>query len=939
MSEFLVFLISGFVAGAIYSVFAAGLTLLYSATGIYNFAYGAIAFVGGLLFFELSSGYMPRWAAFAVALLVFAPLLALFLEKVAFRRLARVPEVQRLLGTVGLVVGLPALGYGLVNILRNSAHLGLADPKSAYEVVGIGPEPARTYHILGSGTVSSDQLAVLIVTAVLVGGLWILMARTRIGLQTRAVVDRVDLATSRGIDPSFTSRVSWILGTVLGVTAGILSGPLFGLSANTALQFVVASSAVVVVARFRSLPIALAGGLVLGALSSLFAGYGHDVPGLKQALLTVPGLTSSVIYLALLGALLWRGIQRGRVAGVSAVADTIPPDWSAGLPRWRRWWPWAAWSAGLLLWATAALPFGVLQAGQFERTLVVQGLGLAIVFLSFVVVVGMLGVASLAQAAFVTGGGLVAGVWAHHHWLGGGFVVCLLAGGLAAALLALVVALPALRLGGLALALATLALGFIGDQILFQINPLTNNREGWRLTRPAIGGWHFSSDKAYICLLFAVLMAGVWVVSNFQRSATGRAIMAVRFSAPAAASIGLSNRKAILSAFALTGFLAGIGGALLGYGTGTAGATNYPTETGLLWITIAVLWGVRRPASAVLAGMTGPFLARILQTGFWGITPKITDPTVPAILFGLTALALAHQPDGALADMSARAAAVRRRFLGGTPAARPVAPEAPAPVPAVATQPREPVGDGAAGAGILRMHDVTAGYGPVDVLHGVDLHVPPRSILAVLGPNGTGKSTLCGVLAGTVPLRSGRIHFDGEDIGRLPAHARVGRGVMLAPESRGIFPALTVEENLSILLPSSSDRDRACEQFPQLATRRKALAGNLSGGEQQILCLAPLLVQPPRFLLADEITLGLAPTVVAQVLDVLRALRDAGVTILMVEEKARHVLGLADYCAFLSLGQVVAYGPMAEFSEQVAAETYMGASTPAVSVSSEREGT
>jgi ABC-type branched-subunit amino acid transport system ATPase component/branched-subunit amino acid ABC-type transport system permease component len=921
LSDFLVFLISGFVAGAIYSVFAAGLTLLYSATGIYNFAYGAISFVGGLLFFEISNGYMPRWAAFLLSVLVFAPLLGLALERLAFRRLARVPEVQRLLGTVGLVVGLPALGYAIVNVLRNSAHLGLADPKSAYEVAGIGPEPAKTFRILGSGTVNSDQLAVLIVTAVVVVALWLLITKTRVGLQTRAVVDRSDLASARGIDPSFTSRVAWVLGTVLAVMAGILSGPLFGLSANTALQFVVASSAVVVIARFRSLPVAMIGGLLLGALSSLFAGYGTDIPGLKQALVAVPGLTSSVVYLALLGALLWRGIQRGRVAGVSAIVDAMPPDYTSGLPTWRRWWPWTALSAVLLLWATAVVPFGHLQAGAFERTLIIQGLALAIVFLSFVVVVGMLGVASLAQAAFVTAGGLAAGLWAHHHWLGGSFVVDIVAGGLASALLALIVALPALRLGGLALALATLALAFIGDQILFQINALTNHREGWHVTRPAIGGLHFSNDTAYILLLFAILLAGIWLVSNFQKSATGRSIMAVRFSPPGAASVGLSNRRAILAAFAVTGLVAGVGGVLLAYGAGTASATDYPTQTGLLWITIAVLWGVRRPASAVLAGMTGPFLARILATGFWHLIPRVTDPTVPSILFGLTCLALSHQPDGALVDISARAAAVRDRFSRqrhGEPAAVPASPASQIEtISRVEESHRTP--DAA-----LRISGVTAGYGLADVLHGIDLEVPPRSIVAVLGPNGTGKSTLCGVVAGTVPLRTGQIWLDGEEIGRLPAHARTRRGLLLAPESRGIFPALTVEENLAVLLSSVEERERAFEQFPQLAVRRRTTAANLSGGEQQILCLAPLLVHPPKFLIADELTLGLAPTIVTHVLGVLRGVRDAGATILMVEEKARHVLGLADYCAFLSLGRLTAFGAMDQFSDEVAAETYLG---------------
>jgi ABC-type branched-subunit amino acid transport system ATPase component len=403
----------------------------------------------------------------------------------------------------------------------------------------------------------------------------------------------------------------------------------------------------------------------------------------------------------------------------------------------------------------------------------------------------------------------------------------------------------------------------------------------------------------------------------------------VRFSTPAAASIGLSNRRAILAAFAVSGFIAGVGGVLLAYGSGKANPTVYPVGTGLLWITTVVLWGVRRPASAVIAGMTVPFLARILQTGFWHLTPAITAPTVPPILFGLSCMALAQQPDGALAGISATAERFRRR-LARTPAEAfgPTRPAAKTPAPGTSVS--APLNKQFTGEKIaLRLTGVTTGYGLADVLHGIDLEVPAGSIVAVLGPNGTGKSTLCGVIAGTIVTRTGSIWLDGDSIENLPAHARARRGLLIAPESRGIFPALPVEENLSILLNAASDREEAYQLFPHLAARRRTVAANLSGGEQQILCLAPLLVQRPKFLIADEITLGLAPTVVAQVLDVLRSLRDAGVSIVMVEEKASHVLGLADYCAFLSLGRLVAFGPMEDFSEHVAAETYLGAVAPA----------
>jgi ABC-type branched-subunit amino acid transport system ATPase component/branched-subunit amino acid ABC-type transport system permease component len=965
VSGFLVALISGLVAGAIYSLYACGLTLTVSATGIYNLAFGAFAFVGGLTFFEASSGYIPRWAAFVLTVFVAAPVGGLFFEQFVFRKLSRVPEVARLMGTIGILVGLPALSVELVDILTNDAHLGLASIDQAYSVPGIGPEPPHVYHFLKTGTLTSDQIAVLIVTAVAVAAVWTIMTKTRMGLMTRAVVDRSVLASTRGISPKYTSRVTWILSSMLAALAGILAGPIFGLSVDSVLDFVVAGSAVVVVARFRSLPVAMLGGLALGALSSMIATYGNDVPIFKNLLRDVPGSSASVVYVALLVALLFRGRERGRVAGVTAVAEPVPNNYLSDLPKWRQAWPWVALCAGILLWGTDAIPWSNVQAGGLEQLLIVQALGLAVVFLSFNVVVGQLGVASMAQAAMVTSGALMAGIIAGHHFLGGNFVVCMIAAGLSAALIAAVIALPAFRLGGLALALATLALGLIADQALFQVNVLSNYGNGWNLTRPILGPINFTSNKSFIVLLFLFLGGALLVVNNIRRSKTGRAILAVRFAPAAASASGISTRRAIVSAFAISGFLAGTGGALLAYGAGSANATTWPTETGLLWLMIAVTQGVRRPSASILGGIFATLTLRVLQTGFWGITPAINNPVIPEILFGLTCVLLANQPDGVLhqtseqnfrrrakwrarkagklapadvavlepgldgvkmdsilADLSAagvNGAAVNGAGINGNSAAHSAGPAVPS---------RGIVGDSSV-TPALAISGLVAGYSEAEVLHGVDLVVPPGSIVAVLGPNGTGKSTLCGAVAGTVHVTAGTVSLFGQDITSMEAYERCAAGIMIAPESRGIFPALTVEENLAVSLRSAADRNLALERFPQLAARRKLPASNLSGGEQQMLCLAPILVHPPRLLIADEISLGLAPTIVREVLGILEELRAEGLSILMVEEKAVHVVDLADYGAFLSFGVVSHAGPMSDLTDEVAAEAYLGSGSKA----------
>jgi ABC-type branched-subunit amino acid transport system ATPase component len=227
---------------------------------------------------------------------------------------------------------------------------------------------------------------------------------------------------------------------------------------------------------------------------------------------------------------------------------------------------------------------------------------------------------------------------------------------------------------------------------------------------------------------------------------------------------------------------------------------------------------------------------------------------------------------------------------------------------------------------VLVVRDLRAGYDDVEVLHGIDLALHGGVITALLGANGSGKTTLCSTISGVVPVRAGSISVEGADASSWPAHRRARTGVLVAPESRGVFPGLTVDENLTIRLPSSAARDQVYDRFPQLRERRALAAGSLSGGEQQMLALAPVLVDPPPVVVADEPTLGLAPRVVAEVMHVFEELRDHGTAILLVEEKARDVLEIADEVAFLDLGHIVWSGPRADIDDERLVATYLGAS-------------
>jgi branched-chain amino acid transport system ATP-binding protein len=228
---------------------------------------------------------------------------------------------------------------------------------------------------------------------------------------------------------------------------------------------------------------------------------------------------------------------------------------------------------------------------------------------------------------------------------------------------------------------------------------------------------------------------------------------------------------------------------------------------------------------------------------------------------------------------------------------------------------------------LLEVRGLVVAYGPSVALHGVDLVVPEGSIVGLLGPNGAGKSTLLSTIAGLRRPQQGVIYLRGERIDGLPANAVARRGVTLIPEGRGIFPALSVEENLRVALgEDAAATDRTFQRFPVLAQRRGQRAGTLSGGEQQMLALARAVGRDADLLMVDEPSLGLAPRLVREIVDTLeRVHTERGGTILLVEQYATHVLRLADVIYILGRGTVVWAGEPGELrASQALSRSYLG---------------
>ncbi|MGW3418546.1 ABC transporter permease subunit [Streptomyces phaeochromogenes] len=1106
MADLLGFVLSGLVSGALYALLATGLVLSYSASGLFNFAHGATAYLCALAFYELHSGF--GWPAVPTAVLlvcVAAPALGWGLDRLMFRKLARVGETAQIVATIGLLVALPALGLWIVELLED-AGASVKPAENQFGLPGVGPSPARSWQLTDGVGIDSDQLITWVATAVVAVGLWILMRHTPLGLKLRAAVDDRSLVELRGLSADRLSSIAWMLSSGLAGLAGVLATPLLGLSAHDFTLFLFVSATAAVLGRFVSIPLAFAGGLGLGVLQNLVAGYANFAE-------RITGFRTAVPFLILFAGLLLM-TRRSRTAGTAAV-DAPPVDYLAGRSRLRRWGPWTA--AAVLLAAafyTVTTPFwsGILA----------QGLALSLVFVSFTVVTGLGAMVSLAQATFVTGAALVAGLLMSHGWP---FVAAAAVGTCAAAVLGALVALPALRLGGRSLALATLALAFLADQVLFQIGWLRNGDTGWSIPRPVFGPVDLNDDRAFGVALLVLVTAAVAALSALRGSPSGRAMLAVRSAPAAAMASGVSVVRTKLVLFTLSAGLAGFGGVMYASYNTRVTATDFTAMTGLIWLAVVVAAGLRRPQFAVVAGLVYALVPHL-------VSDYVTESVhLPVILFGLAGLALANDPDGYCAAVSVRVH--RRRLVRGGPAgagvgsgvgamagagamvgvgtgagagagvkSRPVsggtgaepgseagvtggpvearsgdgaelsgapggspggasrvpgggtasASRAPSEGPADASETssrspastsptpgggpadasetssrspastsripsgspagtsrapsegradasetssqtpastsripgrspastsptpgggpadasetssrspasasravgrgpvdasRAPGGDsaGVARAGAppmassspaeppaLELRAVRAGYDGAPVLHGVDLAVHPGEIVALLGPNGAGKSTTCRVAAGLVGPLGGQVYVAGRDATREGAVRRSRAGVVLAPEGRGIFPALTIEENLALYLREKDQREAVYERFPGLAGRRGVPAGSLSGGEQQMLTLAPLLQRPPKVLIADEPSLGLAPRIVEEVFRLLTELRDTGTALLLVEEKATEALGVADTVAYLAQGRVTWCGPRASVETARLTEAYLGlAATP-----------
>jgi branched-chain amino acid transport system ATP-binding protein len=235
---------------------------------------------------------------------------------------------------------------------------------------------------------------------------------------------------------------------------------------------------------------------------------------------------------------------------------------------------------------------------------------------------------------------------------------------------------------------------------------------------------------------------------------------------------------------------------------------------------------------------------------------------------------------------------------------------------------------------LLEIHDMVVGYGRIEALHGISITVDEGELVTLIGANGAGKSTTMRAVSGVRPLTRGKIMFDGKDITKMKAHLRVLAGIVQAPEGRGVFPGMTVQENLDMghyarkfetKALYQETLDRVFELFPRLAERRAQVGGTMSGGEQQMVAIGRALMARPRLLLLDEPSMGLAPMIIQQIFRIISEINTQGTTILLVEQNAQQALSRSNRAYVLETGEISKSGSGKEMlADPSVKEAYLG---------------
>jgi ABC-type branched-subunit amino acid transport system ATPase component/branched-subunit amino acid ABC-type transport system permease component len=899
MHEFLPFIVIGIATGAVYGLAGMGLVLTYKTSGILNFGYGAVAALNVFCFYFLHVSHKLPWPyATAICLFVIAPLLGLALEVLA-RSLEGSTDTVKVVATVGLILIVESIG-----LLWHP----LDQPTFPHFL------SQSTIRILGVN-ITWEQIILFLFSCVAAAGLYWFFQSVRFGIVMRGVVDNHELVSMSGDDPVAVRRWAWIIGTVFASIAGLLLAPDLTLEGVTLTTAVFAAFGAAAIGFFSNLPLTFIGGLVIGVAGALVDKYAATISWIGGL---SPALPFVVLFVVLIVTPRARLVQR-RLAPTNPVRQPyqapVPIRLSAG-----------AIAIGLL----AIIP--IIQSGHIAvwSEAVID----IILFLSLGLLVRRSGQISLCHLAFAAVG---CAAFGHFAGLDGlPWLLALVLATIVAIPVGAIIAIPAVRVSGVFLALATLGFGILAEQVFYTRSFMFGDSTlGIPCPRPhvSIGGWNLSSDKGFYYLLLLIMVLIVVTISTIGRGRLGRLLEAMADSPLALETQGATTSVLKVIVFCIAAAMASLAGALTGmlfhFGIGT----YFPSFNSLTLVVLVVIITIGDPWYAVLAAV-----------GYTVIPSYVTGETtnnVLTLLFGLGAATAAYGTRFGGAPTAVRDFVDRvggRRAVSKAPSMPPLL----AKVPLGDSGSRRPPGRDEG----LVVRDLTVRFGGVTAVDGVTLQAKDGVITGLIGPNGAGKTTIFNACSGLNRPSKGTISLAAKDLSGSKPSRRAREGLGRTFQRPELFNSLTVYQNVAIgreaamagrnpLLQIFGSR-RASEQVSKSAEEALDITGTsrladeqvglLPIGQRRLVELARALAGPFDFLLLDEPSSGLDVHETEEFGRVLKTIvRERGYGVLLVEHDMTLVREVCDYVYVLEFGSLIFQGTSFEMHESdVVRAAYLG---------------
>lgn len=901
----------GTLTGLGYALLGVGLVLTYRSSRFINFAHAAIGLFAAALFAFGTRYGVPYLVGFPAALGVGA-LLGIAVEALIVRRLARAPRVLAMIVTLGIAEALILFSLSL-----NSGGLGgrtfpLPPVFPAFEV--------------GPLYVNEALSALLILTPVVLVLLVSFLQRTRYGIAIRGAASNPDAATLAGADPGNMAMLSWGLAGCVSAFAALLILPTKGGVTPESLgpDFLLRGLAAAALARFSSLSLALAAGVGLGILEAVLA---TDVSASGY-------FEVAVLLLVLAGvALQSRSPREGETERWAELtqAKRLPASYRRlGRIRWT-----AAASAAFVLAMAAAVPAWISNQHAFILTTV---FGFAIVGISVSFLTGVGGQLSLGQLAYGAIGAVTAVAVLEQT---GSLLLALLAAAALGGVIAAVVGVPALRVRGQLLGVATLAFALMTSGWLLR-QDWAFGRTGRSAPDRVIAGVELSTSRSYyyvgLVSLLVALGAAVWL----RRSRFGQQLRAVRDNEEAARVLRAPAPRVKLASYAFAGTLAGLGGAVMAFAGSHISTAQFGPRGSIEVVAVSVIGG--------LGSFVGPLLGALYLIGI----PRLFEMNLTALaaLNAAWLILILEQPRG-LAGLGSRLrdgfcdAAARisgldparersavalppRPQTAAAPDVSPVSPDtsptSPVSPDTSTTSPTSPVsttsppspGASTASAGegeLLVVEGLSKRFGGVTALDDVSFSVSASERLGIIGPNGAGKTTLFNLIGGSTRPDSGAVSFDGVDISSYPPEKRSKLGLVRSFQNSRMFPSMTVLETVSLAASSNQENPDPEELLYSFSLESLALMplSAVPTGTRRIVQLAACAALSPRLLLLDEPSAGVAGAETEHLTNVLDWIgRTHGTTFVIIEHDIGLLSRICDRMAALEVGRLIAEGTPSE---------------------------